>query len=136
MIDRPLLSGFPGAMRATIEVFSSLDAMTDNPAIAMLTNRREHVDRAFEGIERVGLAVENDIKSTLVCISAVFARFHGFRSESERALYPRKPIVSSYFHPARWRGPQQLENFSFEDVQPIQRMRAPDTTQSGVHPLV
>jgi hypothetical protein len=66
-------------MRATIEVVANLDAMTDNPAIAVLADRREHVDRAFEGIESVRLAVEDDVKGTLVGISAVFARFHDFR---------------------------------------------------------
>lgn len=73
-------------MRATIKVFSNLDAVPDNPAIAMLTDRREHVDRTFEGVERVCLAVEDDIKGTFVSIPAVFARFHGFRGESEFAL--------------------------------------------------
>jgi hypothetical protein len=77
MIDRSILTRFAGAVRAAVEVVPHLNAVTDDPAVAVLTNRREHVDRAFEGIESVGLAVEDDVKGAFVGISAVVAGFHG-----------------------------------------------------------
>jgi hypothetical protein len=77
VINGSVLTGFAGAMRAAVKVVSDLNAVTDDATITMLTNRREHVDRAFERVERVRLSVEDDVKSAFVGISAVFAGFHG-----------------------------------------------------------
>lgn len=77
VIDRPVFTGLTGAMRAAVKVVPDLNAVTDDATIAVLTNRREHMNRAFERIERVRLAVEDDVEGALVGISAVFTGFHG-----------------------------------------------------------
>jgi len=64
-------------MGTAVKVVADLNAVADDAAIAVLTNRRQHVDRAFERIERVRFAIEDDIKGAFVGISAVFTGFHG-----------------------------------------------------------
>lgn len=77
VIDGSILTGFAGAMSTAVEVLADLNAVADDAAIAVLANRREHVDRAFEGVERVRLAVDDDVEGAFVGISAVFTGFHG-----------------------------------------------------------
>jgi hypothetical protein len=77
VIDSSVFTGPARAMRTAVKVGPHLNAVTDDATIAVLANRREHVDRAFERIERVRLPAEDDVKGMFVAISAVFTGFHG-----------------------------------------------------------
>lgn len=53
-----------------------LDTVSDNPATAMRAGRRQLVDCAFETVERVGLAIQNNLECLVVIISAEIASGH------------------------------------------------------------
>lgn len=48
-------AGFPGAVGAAVDPAIGLDAVADHPAPAVLTGRRDPVDRAFEAVEDMSL---------------------------------------------------------------------------------
>ena len=53
-----------------------LEAVTDNPDAAMRAGRRQCMDRAFEAVERVGLATLDHLKRLVVIVPAGFADCH------------------------------------------------------------
>jgi len=63
-----------GAVGAAEDLVAGLDAMTDDAAMAMLTLRREGVDGALKGVERMLATIggAND-KGAIVVVSANFA---------------------------------------------------------------
>src|SRR6266508_1857243 len=63
-------------MGAAIKRPFSLDAMADDLAIAMLTPRRERVDRAFEAVEIMRFAMNGDFHRLVVIVSANFTFLH------------------------------------------------------------
>src|SRR5262249_19368960 len=67
----------PGAARAAVHGFVFLQPVTDDADAAMLTGRRQRVDRAFEAVERVGRAVHLYLKGLVVVVAAGFASRHG-----------------------------------------------------------
>jgi hypothetical protein len=66
---------FVRAVSAAIKVPSTLDAMTDYFAVAMLTFRRKRVNSAFKTIEVARYAVMNNFQRLVVFVSANFT-FH------------------------------------------------------------
>jgi hypothetical protein len=52
------------------------NAVSDNPAAAMRTFRREQMDCAFEAVEHVSLALNRHLKRFIVIVSADFALSH------------------------------------------------------------
>jgi hypothetical protein len=63
-------------MDAAEDFAALLDAMSDDPAMAVRTNRRERVDRAFEAIKGVLLASDDHLKRLVIVIFANFAFRH------------------------------------------------------------
>ena len=64
------------AIDAAINFATLLDAVTDDPALAVGTNWRQRVDRTLEAIERVMLAGHDYFKRFVVVIFANFAFGH------------------------------------------------------------
>ena len=61
----------------TTEDFSvRFDAVTDDTAIAVRTNRREGVDCALEAIKDVALPADDDFKGLVIIVLADFACRH------------------------------------------------------------
>jgi hypothetical protein len=65
-------------MNAAEYLAALFHAVTDDPAIAMLTGRRERVDRTFETIEDMLLSARRDLESLVVIVPANFASSHFF----------------------------------------------------------
>lgn len=63
-------------MLAAIKSALLLKAVTDNPDAAMRAGRCQCVDRAFEAVERVGLATLDYLKRLVVIVPAGFADCH------------------------------------------------------------
>jgi hypothetical protein len=63
-------------MNAAEDLSVSFHTVPDNPAVAVRTDRRQRMDRAFEAIERVMLASYDDFKRLIVFILANFACSH------------------------------------------------------------
>jgi hypothetical protein len=60
----------------TIDRFVVFDAMADDPASTVRAHRRQRVDGALEGIERMGLAVERYRKRLVIIVFAHLALCH------------------------------------------------------------
>jgi hypothetical protein len=76
MIDRAFFSGFAATMSAAVKIIPGLDAMADDAAAAVPADGGERMNGAFERIERVRFAIQDDLEATLVGISAVITGFH------------------------------------------------------------
>ena len=66
-----------GAVRAAIQRARRFDAVSDDAAVAVIANWRERVDRAFEAVEDVRLAGDDDFEALVVFVAAGFARAAG-----------------------------------------------------------
>ena len=63
-------------MDAAEDFSSLLHAVTDDPALAMQTNRCQRVDRTLEAIERMMLSGNNHLKGLVILIFTNFACSH------------------------------------------------------------
>jgi hypothetical protein len=66
------------AMGAAKEGAGDLDAVPDDRAIAMLAMGRQGMDGAFEAIEVMRVAVDDDLDGFVIFISADFTAHHKF----------------------------------------------------------
>src|SRR5438874_2484951 len=64
------------AVGAAVDRSVRLDAVPDDPAVAVIAGRREGVDRALEGVERVRLAVADDLERLVVLVPAYLTLAH------------------------------------------------------------
>src|SRR3954464_2903622 len=64
-------------MRAAVDVPIRFHAVPDDAALAVLTHRRERMDRAFEAVEHVRLGPHEDGERLVVLVAADFTRRHG-----------------------------------------------------------
>lgn len=79
-------------MCATEHRTASLDAVADDFPATTIAFRRHDVDRTFEAIEDVRLAVVSNFKRFVVLVSAMFAFTHGIRQvESDRKYSGKSP---------------------------------------------
>lgn len=76
VIHHALEPGFAGAVGAAEDLTFPLDAVADDAAFAMIADGGEDVDRTFEGVEAVGFARNDEIKTFVIFVSAVVAGFH------------------------------------------------------------
>ena len=67
---------FGAKCRAENHAGLALDAVTDNPATAVIARRRQFVNGAFKAIERVRCTGDRDFKRFVILISANFTRTH------------------------------------------------------------
>ena len=63
-------------MRAAKKSTVGFHAMSDDAAAAMRTRWRQHLDRAFEAVESVRLAVYDDLERFVVVVPALLACCH------------------------------------------------------------
>ena len=80
-------------MDAAEDFASLLNAVTDDPALAVRANRRQRVDRALEAIEGVVLAGNNHLKGLVIFIFTNFTCSHT-KSLSHAAAFV---AVSAFF---------------------------------------
>jgi len=66
-------------MNAAEDLSVGFNAVPDNPAVTVRTNRRQRVDRALEAVERVVLSANDNFKRLVIFVFANFARreLHG-----------------------------------------------------------
>jgi hypothetical protein len=64
------------AVHAAENLSLRFDAVPDNPAVAVRTNRRQRVDRALEAIEGVTLPANDDLKRLVIFVLTNFAFSH------------------------------------------------------------
>src|SRR5687768_2547332 len=76
-VGKPFHAHRLGAVNAAEILAARLHAVTDDPALAMVASRREHVDRALEAVEDVRLSVHDDRERLVVAVSAVLADVAG-----------------------------------------------------------
>ena len=78
-------------MYTTEDLAVRFDAVADDPAIAVGTNRRQRVDCTLETIEGVRLAAHDDFKRLVLFVLANFecrhTQFVGGRGASRRCLF-------------------------------------------------
>jgi hypothetical protein len=65
-------------MRTAINDVVLLDAMSDDPAVAMGTYGSKFVDRTFEAVERVGFVGNSHFESLIIVIPALITSGHAF----------------------------------------------------------
>jgi len=75
-IRHPAHAHLPGAVGAAEHRSVGFDAVTDDRASAVLTARRQGMDRALERVERVLLASGHDLERLVVLVSADLAGRH------------------------------------------------------------
>ena len=63
-------------MDTTENVSVRLDAVADDPAVAVRANRRQRMDRTFEAVESVTLSAHDDFKRLVTFVLANFACRH------------------------------------------------------------
>jgi hypothetical protein len=61
-IFQSMRTGFFGAMDAAINLATSFNAVTDHLAITVGTGGRQHVNRAFEAVERPGVSGRDNLE--------------------------------------------------------------------------
>lgn len=66
----------PRTMRATEEPSADLDAMPNDPALAMFTDRRQGLNRAFKTVKGVAHAGRYQFEGFVVFIAANFTLRH------------------------------------------------------------
>src|SRR3954471_22357193 len=76
MVGDAVLTALARTVRAAVHRSAGLMAVTDDRAAAVITARRDRVDRTLEGIEHVRLAAERDLHRVLVLVAAHLARRH------------------------------------------------------------
>src|SRR5581483_74617 len=67
----------PCTMRTAKEMAADLHAVPDDPAMTMLTDRRDRLNRTFQAVERVLRARRNQVETLVVDVAADFALCHG-----------------------------------------------------------
>ena len=65
-------------MIAAIKGTPLFKAVTDDAGSTMLTGRSQGVDRTFETVKRVRLAIHDDLERLVVVVAASLARGHDF----------------------------------------------------------
>jgi hypothetical protein len=94
-------AGFARAIGAAIEGFVRFDAVTDDSAATVPTNRGQFLNRAFEAIEGMLPACRNYVKGQVIIVSANFTLGHGFSLVEKRGpgtlhvLFPGAAITST-----------------------------------------
>src|SRR5215472_14403488 len=68
--------GEPRAVSTAEEAPADFHAMSDHLALAMLANRGDSLNRAFEAVERMLVPGRNQFKSFVVVVTANFTRRH------------------------------------------------------------
>ncbi len=63
-------------MRATEHSTIAFDAVTNDPTPAMVAGRREFLNRAFKAVERMPIAVHDDLKRLVVRVATGFTGSH------------------------------------------------------------
>ena len=96
VIDNAPCAGGMRAMGAAVEGPIGFDPVSDNLASAMVTDRRELVDRALEAIERVRFASRDYLKRELVVVAAHFASGHWLSYRGGPRLHNKLHAVVSH----------------------------------------
>jgi hypothetical protein len=65
-----------GAMLAAKKVSIGFQSVTDDPATAVSTGRRQLLDRTLETVKRIGFAIHRDFKAFVVRVATGFADAH------------------------------------------------------------
>ena len=76
IIHHSLEPGMAGAVGAAVDLALPLDAVAEDAAFAVIADRGEDMDRTLEGVEAVGFALDDEIKTFVIFVSAVMAGFH------------------------------------------------------------
>jgi hypothetical protein len=63
-------------MNAAEDLFVRFNAVPNNPAVTMRTNRRQRVDCALKAVERVVLPGDHNFKRLVIFVFANFAFTH------------------------------------------------------------
>jgi hypothetical protein len=63
-------------MSTAKETPADLHAVPNHPAVAMLANGRDSLNRAFKAVERMFLPGSNQLKSLIVIVTTNFTRGH------------------------------------------------------------
>src|SRR5215471_10629455 len=90
---------FGAKCRAENDAGLAFDAVTDNPATAVITRRRQFVNGAFKAIERVRCTGHRDFKRLVILISANFTRTHRLKPPD---FYPHPGCHGKMSHRRRW----------------------------------
>jgi hypothetical protein len=69
-------AGRTRAMNAAEDLSVGLNAVPDNPAIAMRANRRQRVDSALKAVEGVMFSINHNFKRLVIFVFANFACTH------------------------------------------------------------
>jgi hypothetical protein len=72
--------GMAGTVRTTEEAAAPFNAMADYLALAVLANRGEFVDRAFEAVEDVALSGRDYFEAQFIVVLADFALCHACKT--------------------------------------------------------
>jgi len=72
----PFGAGAGGAMSRTEHVAIGLRAVPDDAASALRADRRKGMNGAFEAVEKVAFAADNDLERLVILVSAGFAGRH------------------------------------------------------------
>jgi hypothetical protein len=75
-IAQPDFAALPGAIGAAKYLRAVFHAVTNDFAPAMITFRRDHMDRTLEAVEDVRFSLEPDLERFVVVVSAMFAFGH------------------------------------------------------------
>ena len=78
----------PRAVRAAEVLAARLDAVPDDRTLAVEAARRERLDRALEGVERVGGPTDRDLERFVIGVAAALTWRHGPEVCNEHAGAP------------------------------------------------
>jgi hypothetical protein len=99
-------------MDTTEDLAVRFNAVTDNAAIAVWTNRRQRVDRALEAVEDVTLSTHDYFKRLVILVFANFAfrhtQFVRARGGSRRCLISCQTKIPVCLWPPSFRSTSQL----------------------------
>src|SRR4051812_9420816 len=76
--------------------------MADDFAAAVIANRRDRVNRAFETVEHVRLAVPDNFEGLVVVVSANLARCHSQHLSSQVVAWTRRVCAARFADADRW----------------------------------
>src|SRR5919198_1209237 len=79
-------AGQPGAIGTAVEAEAGLDPVADDPAAAVLADRRQRVDGALEAVEGVARPLRDDLERLVVVVAANLAARHGSASSLQCEL--------------------------------------------------
>jgi hypothetical protein len=94
-----------GTMAAAIDRAVGFDAVPNDVAIAVGTLGRQCVDRALEAVERMALALGNNLERFVIIVSANFAACHGSSSSQNQTQFgdrARRPSSLYASRMPRW----------------------------------